>query len=329
MQGAGEGRELSITFQTSGKAVRLGAPEKWRKAIVGEDLKPDTWVEIHRQGGSPRTVRADQVPELHAIFVDLGLAPEASPAPVTDDTHIPAEAADDADAAPGVEPPPGVVGAPTGFDGPQGLATRSAYTPPPTPGGRRNERRVAALVVGLVFLGIVLRTCGRPAQHADTSGLDSGQLSIAVDSSAPAPSSVPTPAESAVQPPTDAGQPALASEAPPAQPAAGPLANFWAGYYGVDPSALQTAEGPSFDCGRVLSENLKLICATPDLAGADRAMAAAYQRALASSDDSTTLRDSQRAWIVARDAVPADLNQLRTLYADRLRFLRNQPGLVR
>ena len=79
MQGAGEGRELSITFQTSGKAVRLGAPEKWRKAVAAEDLKPDTWVEIVRQGASPQTVRAGDVPELRALFVEQGRLSPAAP----------------------------------------------------------------------------------------------------------------------------------------------------------------------------------------------------------------------------------------------------------
>jgi len=308
MQGAGEGRELSITFQTSGKAVRLSAPDKWRKAVVGEDLKPDTWVEIHRQGGAPQTVRADDVPELHALFVDLGLvsdAPAEAPAPPAGEPA--------ADAAP--VPPVDTVPPPTATTPATGAATDAAWRPtiPPTPPAVRRRRGVASVIVtivGVVVVANALRTCGQAMHHHDTSALP-GQVSIAVDSSAPVPFPAPPPAAAAAEPsapaPADAATPATPTEAP----------------------SVQAADGPSFDCGRVTSENLKLICATPDLAAADRTLAEAYRQALAATSDPVALRDSERAWIAARNAAATDADQLRALYAERIQALRDMAAAPR
>jgi uncharacterized protein YecT (DUF1311 family) len=299
MQGAGEGRELSITFQTSGKAVRLGAPEKWRKAVAGEDLKPDTWVEIHRQGGAPQTVRADEVPELHAIFLERGLVTDAPPIEATDEASAPPEPAPTEAVASPADPPagPSPIGAPSA----PGDARRPANLPPPALGasGRRSGG-IVVVVVGVLALASVLRACGHSAHRLDTSGLQSGQLSIALDSSAPSSAPAPTGAESAVPAPVEAQGPGPVSAAP------------------------EAAAGPSFNCGRVTSDILRLICATPDLAAADRTLAAAYSQALAASADPAALRESERAWVAARNAGPADVEALRAAYAERIQALRDQ-----
>jgi uncharacterized protein YecT (DUF1311 family) len=151
----------------------------------------------------------------------------------------------------------------------------------------------------MVIAGL-MRTCGRGEHHRDLSALDSGQMSIAVDPSAPFPSSAPAPAPVDTAPPTEAA--ALQTAAP------------------------DTAAGPGFDCAGAASETLKLICATPELAAADRTLAAAYQHALAASADPDALRDSERAWLVARDGAPADVDQLRGLYAERIRALGGAPS---
>ena len=304
MQGAGEGRELSITFQTSGKAVRLSAPDKWRKAVAGEDLKPDTWVEIHRQGGSPQTVRADAVPELHALFLDLGLVsaapPEAADAP-------PGEPAPDEDLVlPTDKPPPQTATTPAAG---AAAATDEAWRPPfpPLPPAVRRRRGVGTVIVtiiGVVIVANALRTCGRIMNHRH-SAASSGQVTIALDSTAPILSST---SPTAVSPAESSSQSAIDAAAAPA----------------ADARAPQAADGPSFNCSRVTSENLKLICATPELAAADRALAAAYRQALAASSDPAALRDGEQAWIAARGAAAADVDQLRALYAERIQVLRDQ-----
>ena len=300
MQGAGEGRELSITFQTSGKAVRLSAPEKWRKAVIGEDLKPDTWVEIHRLGGSPQTMRADAAPELHALFFELGLVKEASPAETADEVGTTAE--------------PAVVGAIEDDAAPR-PAPSTAVSPPPTvvtwrssdaqPAKRGSWLKTGLqIIVALVMLTTILRACGRVFHHPTATAAPPGQVQIALDSPAslPAPSAGPPVAVA----PADGG------------PAASPTAPV------ADGATRTDAAGPSFNCARVTSETLKLICVTPDLAAADRALATAYQQALDGAADPAALRDSERAWIAARNAAAADADQLRGLYAERIQALREQ-----
>ena len=305
MQGAGDGRELSITFQTSGKAVRLSAPEKWRKAVAGEDLKPDSWVEIHRQGGSPQTVQANDVPELHALFVELGLAPATPAAPVLDAAvSAPEPAPDGADSAPAIATAPSAEAGSHGFG--------ALGQPPPPPHGRRlagEGRRIGggivAFIIGLVVLTNIIRSCSHDAHRSEISASPAAQMTIAVDSSTP--SSAITPVSSAADPAAqargDAGTAAPAASAPATD--------------------TEAAASPSFDCGRVTSDNLKLVCATPDLATADRTLAAAYKAALAAAADPAEVRDSERDWIAARNAAPADVDQLRALYADRIRVLRD------
>lgn len=57
--------------------------------------------------------------------------------------------------------------------------------------------------------------------------------------------------------------------------------------------------GPSFDCGKATTEVEKTVCASPDLAQADRALADAYKAVLARAPEEAKalLRADQRAWI--------------------------------
>jgi uncharacterized protein YecT (DUF1311 family) len=83
-------------------------------------------------------------------------------------------------------------------------------------------------------------------------------------------------------------------------------------------SAPAAAAGPSFDCSRVQSDNLRLVCNTPDLAVADQALAAAYNEAMNRTTDRLALQNDERAWIARRAAAPADVDALKALYAQRI-----------
>lgn len=76
--------------------------------------------------------------------------------------------------------------------------------------------------------------------------------------------------------------------------------------------------GPSFSCTAVKSAVLKLVCATPELAKADRQMSVLYSRAMALSSDPKGLREDQRAFLGSRDDAPADAFVLMRLYQARL-----------
>ena len=97
----------------------------------------------------------------------------------------------------------------------------------------------------------------------------------------------------------------------------------------ADPSAEPAADAatqtaaPSFDCSRALSQNLQLICATPALANADRALAAAYQAAMARTSDRGQLQRDEQAWIRARNNAPYNIVILEQMYADRISALAN------
>lgn len=58
-------------------------------------------------------------------------------------------------------------------------------------------------------------------------------------------------------------------------------------------------DGPSFDCAKATTEVEKTVCASPDLAQADQALAEAYRAVLARApeDAKALLRADQRAWI--------------------------------
>lgn len=88
-------------------------------------------------------------------------------------------------------------------------------------------------------------------------------------------------------------------------------------------AALEAAlHQPSFDCSKVTSENLKLICSTPDLADADQLMASAYSAATFAVTDKAVLRASQREWVRRRNSEPPIVPTLLALYADRIAQLK-------
>ncbi|NEX94750.1 lysozyme inhibitor LprI family protein, partial [Caulobacter sp. 17J65-9] len=88
------------------------------------------------------------------------------------------------------------------------------------------------------------------------------------------------------------------------------------GYLTADAMKWPEGQGPSFDCAKVHDVNLTLVCVTPELAAADRALSAAY--AAASGSGSAGLRRSQRAWLAARDKAAPDAGVLQRLYEQRI-----------
>lgn len=82
------------------------------------------------------------------------------------------------------------------------------------------------------------------------------------------------------------------------------------------------APKPSFNCARVQSQVLKLICATPTLAKADNDLAAAYQTALAAAPDRAALVASQRQWIKFRNDGAADVDTISASYTARVEALK-------
>lgn len=81
------------------------------------------------------------------------------------------------------------------------------------------------------------------------------------------------------------------------------------------------SNSPSFECAKAAGENLKLICATAELASADRQMASLYWRVLANTDQPEPIVDSQRAFLSTRDGAPSDAFTLLRLYQARIRAL--------
>lgn len=83
-----------------------------------------------------------------------------------------------------------------------------------------------------------------------------------------------------------------------------------------------THVSPSFDCTKVRSKVLTLVCATPDLANLDNELAKVYAAARERSPDVAALRTEQRLWIRARNNSRADVELLRRLYRERIIALR-------
>ncbi|MDP3870411.1 DnaJ domain-containing protein [Phenylobacterium sp.] len=86
------------------------------------------------------------------------------------------------------------------------------------------------------------------------------------------------------------------------------------------------AAGPSFDCSRVSSANLKLICGTPELSAADRELARIYTRAMAFSTAPAVLRAAQIRFIEQRNNAPPDPDSIYGMYLERIRQLKALAG---
>ncbi len=79
---------------------------------------------------------------------------------------------------------------------------------------------------------------------------------------------------------------------------------------------------PSFDCAKVHSKVLKLICTTPDLAKSDQELAAVYVVAISNASSPYKLRMDERAWIAKRNNSNADITILEAMYKKRIAFLK-------
>jgi uncharacterized protein YecT (DUF1311 family) len=87
-------------------------------------------------------------------------------------------------------------------------------------------------------------------------------------------------------------------------------------------AAEKAAHQPSFDCTKVVSQNLKLICDTPALADADQQLVLAYTAAWNATSDKAALQESQRQWLRRRNALPPVVATLAVSYSDRIEQLR-------
>jgi uncharacterized protein len=84
---------------------------------------------------------------------------------------------------------------------------------------------------------------------------------------------------------------------------------------------------PSFDCKRVYSLVLKLVCSTPVLAASDQELAAAYASAMEKVSSKRALALSERNWIKARNRSGANVAALLQIYHERIGYLRSlQPA---
>lgn len=89
--------------------------------------------------------------------------------------------------------------------------------------------------------------------------------------------------------------------------------------------AASPQRAPSYDCSRVTSANLDLICATPQLSAADRDLAVAYTQALSRAPDPQLLQSEQRTWTGQRNNSAPDIDLLVQLYAARISALKESP----
>jgi len=85
----------------------------------------------------------------------------------------------------------------------------------------------------------------------------------------------------------------------------------------------------SFDCAKAATESERAICDSPALAAWDAELADVYAAVLAkrSGTEESALRQTQRAWIAARDSCDADRDCLAERYRKRLTALTKMGGL--
>ena len=86
---------------------------------------------------------------------------------------------------------------------------------------------------------------------------------------------------------------------------------------------VQASVSPSFDCAKVHSRVLKLVCATPELAMADQELAAAYSVTLMKVRAKHRLAASEAAWAKKRNRTRLDVATLLGLYRQRIAYLRS------
>jgi len=90
------------------------------------------------------------------------------------------------------------------------------------------------------------------------------------------------------------------------------------GYPVPTDGAPQTIFAPTFDCSKVKSQVLILVCATPSLAMQDQELAASYLAAKAVTKDATGLRTAEIAWIKLRNNSASDPDALAAQYKARI-----------
>jgi hypothetical protein len=103
-------------------------------------------------------------------------------------------------------------------------------------------------------------------------------------------------------------------------PAALELALVDDGYITASHATFETSQPqwPTFNCAKVTSANLKLVCATRELVFADHDLAFEYARAMADSSDPDGLRASQEAFDKQVVDAPHDARAIGRLYAQRI-----------
>ena len=82
--------------------------------------------------------------------------------------------------------------------------------------------------------------------------------------------------------------------------------------------------GPSFNCRYARTPSERMVCGEPDLAAADRRLAAEFDRAMARADDPRALRRQQDRWLAARERAGSNYDAVRELYDLRIRELREE-----
>jgi hypothetical protein len=160
--------------------------------------------------------------------------------------------------------------------------------------------RLAALTLPKGSAGRAAPAPVAPADSPET--VTDAPTQVAVASAPPPPAPPPVPIRRA---PAEVPEPVAS---PPPRPEASP-----------PPQRVARTARPSFDCSRVSSRVLTMVCADPALAAQDRAMSSQFYAALASGDDRTraALRDSRDRFLSSRNrcATPSCVSQA---YADRM-----------
>lgn len=88
--------------------------------------------------------------------------------------------------------------------------------------------------------------------------------------------------------------------------------------------ASRSFRGPSFDCRGSRSVTQQMICSQPELAAADRSLAAAFDQAMTNAPNPVALRRQQDRWLAARERAGDDYDAVLDLYKIRARELRDE-----
>lgn len=93
-----------------------------------------------------------------------------------------------------------------------------------------------------------------------------------------------------------------------------------------EPATRAVAFATSFDCGKATKAAEAAVCHDADLAMLDQRLARGYRMALANEDQPESLRSSQMRWLKdRRDACEHDIDCLRRIYRQRLKYFEGAP----